>query len=473
MASEEPEAKRPRTETPNGAQKITAASLASLPRAIKAPNGVKPVRQERRDPPVAAPRSPSPIAQERSPPRKRKRPGITRTVQEKTTAQQALEDKKRRDLEVPKNHAGSSDAIREHYNNVQQRGREWRKTESKIKGLRSLNNWIKSTMIHKFASNQQSDSSLLVLDIGCGKGGDLQKWHAAPQAVELYVGFDPADVSIAQAKDRYQEMLKKQGYGPRGRQRRPLFQAEFGNRDCFTTPVAETQVVSQVLGRAGGFDIVSMMFCLHYAFETEQKARIMLRNVASSLKKGGKLLGCIPNSEIINSKLADYHAKRGVAPAVQEQEESSDDEWDPEKPSMPQTAEQPASSTPVQDVPEELEFGNNLYTVRVPRAASFPTDGIYRPPFGWRYTYFLEEAVEAPEFVVPWAAFRALAAEFGLELQWERSFNKIWEEESRDREMRDLSQRMGVVDRDTGELKVTEQEMDAASFYKAFCFYKG
>jgi mRNA (guanine-N7-)-methyltransferase len=37
-----------------------------------------------------------------------------------------------------------------------------------------------------------------------------------------------------------------------------------------------------------------------------------------------------------------------------------------------------------------------------------PEDGIFRPPFGWKYSYFMEEAVEeVPEYVVPWEAFRA------------------------------------------------------------------
>jgi hypothetical protein len=33
---------------------------------------------------------------------------------------------------------GVTDVVRQHYNAVPERGREWRKTESKIKGLRSF-----------------------------------------------------------------------------------------------------------------------------------------------------------------------------------------------------------------------------------------------------------------------------------------------------------------------------------------------
>jgi mRNA (guanine-N7-)-methyltransferase len=44
------------------------------------------------------------------------------------------------------------------------------------------------------------------------------------------------------------------------------------------------------------FDIVSMQFCLHYAFESESKARMMLENVTRYLRPGGVLLGTIPDA---------------------------------------------------------------------------------------------------------------------------------------------------------------------------------
>lgn len=44
------------------------------------------------------------------------------------------------------------------------------------------------------------------------------------------------------------------------------------------------------------FDVVSMQFCMHYAFENEAKARCMLENVSRYLKVGGVLIATIPNS---------------------------------------------------------------------------------------------------------------------------------------------------------------------------------
>ena len=102
-----------------------------------------------------------------------------------------------------------------------------------------------------------------------------------------------------------------------------------------------------------------------------------------------------------------------------------------------------------------------------------PADGIFRPPFGWKYNFFLHEAVEeVPEYVVPWEAFRALAEDYNLELQYHKPFGEVWETEKDARELGALSERMGVRDRNTGDLLVSPEEMEAAGFYVAFCFYR-
>lgn len=36
------------------------------------------------------------------------------------------------------------------------------------------------------------------------------------------------------------------------------------------------------------FDVVSMQFCMHYAFETAAKAQMMLENVSHFLRPGGR-----------------------------------------------------------------------------------------------------------------------------------------------------------------------------------------
>ena len=120
---------------------------------------------------------------------------------------------------------------------------------------------------------------------------------------------------------------------------------------------------------------------------------------------------------------------------------------------------------------DTASWGNDIYRVRFPGPT--PTDGIFRPPFGWKYNYFLHEAVEeVPEYVVPWEAFRALAEDYNLEMQYHKHFDEIWKTEKDDKVLGPLSERMNVRDRGSGELLVSPEEMAAASFYVGFCFYK-
>ena len=256
--------------------------------------------------------------------RPRKRPGGASrlTNHDKAVARDVLlKRQQEREQEAKKAAAvrGVHDVVRQHYNAVPQRGRDWRKTESRIKGLRSFNNWVKSTIIHKFSpdGSPESGNRLRVLDLGCGKGGDLGKWQQAPQPVELLVGIDPAEVSVEQARERYMQMRGRGGRGGRGSSR--IFDAEFYAQDAFGRTIGTIPIIRDVgfdaphSRRGGGFDVVSMMFCMHYAFESEAKTRGMLQNVSGSLKKGGRFIGAIPSSDVIRAKVqAFYRAEEAL-----------------------------------------------------------------------------------------------------------------------------------------------------------------
>jgi mRNA (guanine-N7-)-methyltransferase len=405
-----------------------------------------------------------------------KRPGAGARIN-RERQQEVEEQRRQREEEARRTvRPAGFQAVADHYNAVPERGREWRSTESQIKGLRSLNNWIKSTLIQKFSAPEvRSPQGMAVLDMACGKGGDLGKWEKAPVVPSIYVGCDIADVSIEQAKQRYNDSQR------RNRHKRPgHMHAEFYVHDTFGKSLSDIPVINQIGFNpnagpgphviqggmmSGGFDVVSMMFALHYSFESEELARGMLRNVAGALKKGGKFIGVMPNSDIIASHVAAH-----VKPVEEERQQSDEeDEWDPEKPSEPAEGAEPAKLT------SPLEWGNSIYSVKFAEG-SLPTDGVFRPPYGWKYNYFLQEAVEAPEYVVPWEGFRALAEEYGLELLYRKGFREVFEDESEDRESGILAERMGVMSRDRsigrGGLLVSEEEMEAASFYHAFCFYK-
>ena len=473
-----------------------------------------------------------------SPPRQRKRPGAASRISaaEKDALQKRQFEREKEQaasLQEAAKQRGIQQGVTNYYNELRQRDRGWRATESKIKNLRSYNNWAKSTLIQRFSPNEDfttgggggapyAREELTVLDIGCGKGGDLQKWQNAPQRVERYIGVDPAEVSIEQARGRYEEMRKRN---------KRAMRAEFHIKDAYGEWIGDIPSIREVghdpnVGPeaggssrwgGGGFDVVSMMFCMHYAFESEAKARGMLRNVSGALKKGGRFIGVIPNSDVIRSKIEAFYKdqatrKPDIKPKGEQsaskiiskdEEESKDSERDAKSASDNKDEEkadkdhkdgekddkkdddaegdkkegqpkddskkQKDSSSQMEDLPPE--WGNDLYRLRFP--SKVPEDGIFRPPFGWKYNYFLEEAVEeVPEYIVPWEAFRGLAEDYNLEMQYRRPLPEIWKEERDDSVLGNLSVRMRVTDRVGGELQLSDAELEAVGLYHAFCFYK-
>ncbi|KAG0274189.1 mRNA cap guanine-N7 methyltransferase [Linnemannia exigua] len=284
--------------------------------------------------------------------------------------------------------------VAEHYNARPDVGVEKRK-ESTIFRLKSFNNWLKSVLIGRYARPRDR-----VLDVGVGKGGDLLKWSKAK--IQYFIGCDIASKSIEQARERYRTM------------RNAPFEAHFHAMDCYSEPISNVVAPNVV------FDMVSMQFCLHYSFETETKARMMLHNVTSQLKPGGVFIGTIPDAYWIIKKLKS----------------ESDD---------------------------GLQIGNSIYSIRFERRDRFDK-------FGSKYWFHLEDAIDdCPEYLVHFPTFQKLAEEYGLELIYNKKFHQVYEEASQELDFNQLLYRMNVVS-ENGSLSADEWE--AANVYLAFAFRK-
>ena len=114
-------------------------------------------------------------------------------------------------------------------------------------------------------------SSSNVLDVGCGFGGDLQKWQA--QGVKL-TACDPDPSAI-------QEALK--------RSRNIKYNIRLLVGDVSACPREE-------------FDVVCFNFSIHYIFQSEYLFKVSINNIVERIKPGGKLIGCIPDSDMILMK---------------------------------------------------------------------------------------------------------------------------------------------------------------------------
>jgi mRNA (guanine-N7-)-methyltransferase len=167
----------------------------------------------------------------------------------------------------------ASSLVAAHYNAIQPLGRENRSL-SRVYHLRSLHNWLKSLLIASYTSEGHR-----VLDLCCGKGGDLPKWSRA--RVREVVGVDIAQVSVQQARERFSAMT------------RPPFRARFYAGDVFSHPL------ESLIGEQEPFDLVSCQFAYHYSWESETKARLGLQNISQALRSGGHFLATTPNANWI------------------------------------------------------------------------------------------------------------------------------------------------------------------------------
>lgn len=70
--------------------------------------------------------------------------------------------------------------VASHYNSIEEKGLAER-NKSRILYMRNFNNWIKSMFIHEYLTkikeNSKLGAALRVMDMCCGKGGDLSKWQ--------------------------------------------------------------------------------------------------------------------------------------------------------------------------------------------------------------------------------------------------------------------------------------------------------
>lgn len=293
------------------------------------------------------------------------------------------------------------ESVREHYNQRPNTSVDERKSSPIIK-LRSFNNFIKSVLIEKFVTPRA-----VVLDIGMGKGGDLQKW--SKRGIKGLIGIDVADTSLIQAQERYESLRSKP------------FWVDFCVGDAFRETVENI-----VHPDAFPVDIVSSQFTMHYAFESEQQAKMLLSNVSRALKRGGRFIGTIPNSDVIMDNVS--RLKEG-----------------------------------------EKEFGNTVYKILFTKEAPKDLRNIY----GYEYTFYLEDAVgNVPEYVVPFEAFRALAQQYNLELLYKKPFLNMFDEElEKQPSLGGLCQRMHVV-KDDGTYGIEGDQREASGIYLAFAFEK-
>lgn len=167
--------------------------------------------------------------------------------------------------------------IKEHYNRIKKTPKE--RIRSKVANIRYTNNFIKAVLIRYYVRPGMS-----VLDIGCGKGGDLKKYDKAN--IREYYGLDIAEVSIYDARIRHNNMNN-------------CFRAFFDTADVYAEPFDLNKE----------FDVVSSQFSLHYAFQSPDHVKNTIVNVSKHLKDGGYFISTVPVKDEILRRYRENNLK--------------------------------------------------------------------------------------------------------------------------------------------------------------------
>lgn len=165
--------------------------------------------------------------------------------------------------------------VSEHYNKVKSIGLSDRQN-SKIINIRNINNFIKSVLIQRYAKKDIS-----VLDLGCGKGGDIRKY--IKQQVKTYYGIDIAEKSIEEARQRLRNLNTN-------------LHARFEVRDAYATSFDLQQK----------FDLIASQFSFHYAFCSQKSFETSVKNISSHLQIGGHFIATIPNIYTLLRRYKNY-----------------------------------------------------------------------------------------------------------------------------------------------------------------------
>ena len=129
--------------------------------------------------------------------------------------------------------------------------------------MRKMHNDAKRRLIQNVVT-----AGSIVLDMGCGRGGDLHKWKNC-----TVFGVDPDPESIAEAKKRATEG----GYDS---------WAKFAVGDIHNAPMLS-------------FDVVCYNFSFQYLFKSIEFLRSSLIQISNRLRIGGKLIGIVPDASYI------------------------------------------------------------------------------------------------------------------------------------------------------------------------------
>lgn len=160
-------------------------------------------------------------------------------------------------------------SVQEHYDGVSMTTRQER-AKGRLYDMKKFHNLVKRNLLRTYATFQER-----LLDLGCGRGGDLDKWKEC--RIGYIRGLDISSKEIEEAQRRA-SLIRTQ-----------IPRCRFDVADL-------TQPMEQ---EPDTYDTVSAMFCIHYFFGSVKHLKTFMETVSKHLRYGGFFIGtCLDSAKV-------------------------------------------------------------------------------------------------------------------------------------------------------------------------------
>ena len=185
--------------------------------------------------------------------------------------------------------------------------------------VRQYHNWIKSNMIYTYCNKEYEDGTkLTVLDIGCGRGGDIQKFYYP--SIKYSIGFDPSYEGLIQYRQRYNGILKNKRKYPDVPQMdvvlgNAVIPLDFDSQNAYFNRMTQQdkEIYETYFNDSGHkFDRINCQFSLHYYLESDETFNIFCDNINKTLISGGYMMITCFDGQLINNLFqeSDFYERK-------------------------------------------------------------------------------------------------------------------------------------------------------------------
>lgn len=147
--------------------------------------------------------------------------------------------------------------------------------------MKKFHNNIKRDLIKKYAKNNDT-----IIDLGCGKGGDMHKWISTN--IKYVKGYDINKEYLKEAEDRYEKIKK---------------QKKINTEIIYKCIDLSKKVIDT---EHKNVNIITCNFALHYFFENEETFNILKKSIKNNLKINGYFIGTIFDGASVNKMVNNY-----------------------------------------------------------------------------------------------------------------------------------------------------------------------